>query len=395
MRTAFLSLLFLLPAAAAGEAIFTLEDRHGDDYGAGGLIYPNREDLRRGDLDLVSFSASRRDEGTWFRVEFARSIRDPRGVVTQVGQRPMQNLARHGFYTFNVDVYVDTDRVAGSGKTDSIPGRGVAIDRQFAWERAIVLSPRPEVAQSMLENQLLQQAEEEMRARDGRVSKGRFEHRAGRIKAEIDALYAFPSRISVGGRAVEFFVPDSFLGGPASRAWGYTVVVTGADLEQAGPPVPGSRQRAPMMTMGVEQGITFNSFGIRSDEDAGLSPVVDILAASPGEQERALSDYDVVAPRLAAVPGMAPDGRPATVPAEAAESAAVAAQVDAVARPPGDPAARTAGQSATGTPARAAAGGSQPRTVSQRLRELNELLESGLITAEEHAELRRRILSEL
>lgn len=57
-------------------------------------------------------------------------------------------------------------------------------------------------------------------------------------------------------------------------------------------------------------------------------------------------------------------------------------------------AAPSAGQAA-GAPARPAAGESQPRTVAQRLRELNQLLEDGLITAEEHAELRRRILAEL
>jgi hypothetical protein len=33
--------------------------------------------------------------------------------------------------------------------------------------------------------------------------------------------------------------------------------------------------------------------------------------------------------------------------------------------------------------------------VAQRLRELNQLLEDGLITPEEHAELRRKILAEL
>jgi hypothetical protein len=394
MRALLLTLLSTLSLPASAGATFTLDDLRGDDHGAGGLIYPNRDDLSPGDLDLVSFSARSGDGGTWFRVEFARPVRNPRGVVTQVGQNPVQNIARHGFYTFNVDVYIDTDRVAGSGKTDAIPGRGIAVDREFAWERAVVLTPRPEVARTMLEGQLLEEAEEEMRARDGRVSKGRLEHRAGRLKAELDALYAFSSRINVAGRAVEFFVDDAFLGGPASPSWGYTVIVTGADIERSGPPAAGTRRRAPMFTMGVARGITYDSFGIRADEDAGLSPVVDILAGSPGVQERALSEYDAVAARLASVPGVAPDGRPARVPAGAAVSAAAAARVEAVTRPGGAAAAPPAGQATPGAAARPG-GGSQPRTVAQRLRELNQLLEDGLITAEEHAELRRRILAEL
>ena len=393
MRAALLSLLALVTTTAAAAPVFVLVDRKGDDYGAGDLIYPNREDLQRGDLDLVSFSAEPTQGGTLFRVEFARSVRDPRGVVTQVGQLPMERLARNGFYTFSVDVYIDTDRVAGSGRTHSIPGRRVTIDRQYAWEKVVVLTPRPEVAASVLENQLLVEAEADLRAREGRASRYRLEFIAGELKKEIDSLYFFPNRVRVTGRAVEFFVPDSVLPGPASRSWAYTVVVTGADLEQAGPPLSGSRRRAPMMTMGVALGITYDSFGIRSDVDPGVPPVVDLLAAGPGVQEAALNSYDVVAPRLAAVPGVAPDGRPATTPAGEELTAEETQRIESVARgsaPPASPS-TASGAAAAGQPS----GASAPRTVAQRLRELNQLLEDGLITPEEHAELRRKILAEL
>jgi hypothetical protein len=394
MRAAVFSLLLLAAASAAAGPVFVLVDRKGDDYGAGDLIYPNREDLQRGDLDLVSFSAEPTQGGTLFHVEFARPVRDPRGVVTQVGQIPMERLARNGFYTFNVDVYIDTDRIAGSGRTQSIPGRGVAVDRQYAWEKAVVLTPRPEVAASILENQLLIEAEADLRAREGRASKYRLEFIAGELKKDIDSLYFFPTRVRVTGRAVEFFVPDSFLPGPVSRSWAYTAVVTGADLEQAGPPLGGSRRRAPMMTMGVATGITYDSFGIRSDVDPGVPPVVDLLAAGQGVQEAALNSYDVVAPRLAAVPGVAPDGRPATTPEGEALSPEDAKRIESVARgsaPPAAPSAPSGAAAAGQQPS----GASAPRTVAQRLRELNQLLEDGLITPEEHAELRRKILAEL
>ena len=38
-------------------------------------------------------------------------------------------IARNGFYTFNVDIYIDTDRIAGRGETSTLPGRGVAVAR--------------------------------------------------------------------------------------------------------------------------------------------------------------------------------------------------------------------------------------------------------------------------
>ena len=78
---------------------------------------------------------------------------------------------------------------------------------------------------------------------------------AGELKNQTDSVFYFPRKVRVSGSTIDFFVPRGFLGGPASEAWGYTVIVTGADLEQAGPPVPGSRQRAPMMTMGVAKGM--------------------------------------------------------------------------------------------------------------------------------------------
>ncbi len=370
-----------------------LQDRKGDDYGNGDLIYPNREDLQKGDLDLVSITAEPAKDGTLFRVEFARPIRDPRGAVTQVGQIPMDRLARNGFYTFNVDIYIDTDRVAGSGKRHSVPGRGVEIDRQYAWEKAIVLTPRPEVASSMLENQLLLAAEADLKAREGRVSKYRLEYIAGELKEQTDGLYFFPTRARVAGKTVEFLVPDGFLPGPVSESWAFTVLVTGADLEQAGPPLSGGpRRRAPMMTMGVALGITYDSFGIRSDVDSGVAPVIDLLSPMQGVQEAALNDYDVVTPRLASVPGVAADGRPATTPEGEVLTAEAAGRVDSAVRGTA-PAPASGVPAATAAPPPATSG--QPRTVAQRLRELNQLLEDGLITAEEHAELRRKILSEL
>lgn len=371
-----------LPAVAA-EPLFRLEDARGDDDGNGALIYPNRDDLHRGDLDLVSFAAEQRDDGVWFTAELGQAIRSPVGRVTEMGQTPMERIARNGFYTFNIDVYVDTDRIAGSGQTGTVPGRNVAVDRQFAWERAVVLTPRPDIARTMLQMHFDEQFEADLRAKQGKVSKDELRDLQERAGARVDELFYFPSKVRVSGRKVEFFVPQEFFGAAPSKSWGYTVMVTGADLEQTGRPSQLSSIRTTMMTMGVGRGITGSLWGIRSDADEATPPIIDILAADAQTQHGALSDYDAVAGRLPAVPGIAPDG-----------TAAMASNGEPVA--PGQLAgleAGAAGSDAAGGSARPAS--TERRTVPARLRTLNELLANGLITQAEYNELRRKILAEL
>ncbi len=340
--------------------------------------------MNPGDLDLVRLEAERREDGTWFTVEMARQVQDPRGRVTMLGQTPVDRLARHGFYTFNVDIHVDTDRIAGSGRTTSVPGRGVGIDRNYAWEKTIVLTPRPDIARTMLQMYFDAEYEAELRARQGRVSKQEIEDLQLRSERTVDERYFFPTKVRVTGHRVEFLVPDSFLGGAPAASWAYTVLVTGADIEQTGRVGSITSDRPPMMTMPVGRGMQYNLFGIRSDGDEATPPVVDLLASDPSVQKAVLDDYDAVAGRLAAIPGIAPDGKPALAASGAPATPDQAGRVGAVA----------AGSAAAGG-AGAAAAPTERRTVPARLRTLNQLLEEGLITQAEYAELRRKILAEL
>ena len=90
-QTLLTAALLALPAAraSADEKLFVLNDVRGDDVGNGELIYPNRLDLQRGDLDIVSVSAEQRDDGVLFIVVFAQPVRDPKGQVTELGQTPL------------------------------------------------------------------------------------------------------------------------------------------------------------------------------------------------------------------------------------------------------------------------------------------------------------------
>ena len=375
------ALLFVVGNASA-EQLFLLEDVVGDDDGGGVLLYPNRPDLQKGDLDLVRLSAEQRSDGTWFVVEMSAPVRSPQGVILDVSQVPAERVARNGFYTFNVDIYVDTDRIAGSGQVDTVPGRGVAVDRQFAWEKCIVLTPRPETARTMLQVYFDRVYEGDLRAKQGKVSKQELEDLQRNSEKNVDERYFFPSRVRVSGRRIEFQVPTEFLGGVPARSWGYTALVTGADLEQAARPSQLNPAKSTMMVMGVGTGIRSDLWGIRSDTDPATPPVIDLLAADPDTQPGVLTDYDAVSGRLAAVPGVAPDGNVAVAASGVPLTMDQVARLD-TAKPGGS------------TPAAAASTPTERRAVPARLRTLNQLLEEGLITQAEYDELRRKILAEL
>ncbi|HSW34163.1 MAG TPA: glucodextranase DOMON-like domain-containing protein, partial [Steroidobacteraceae bacterium] len=271
--------LFCCTAVAAqASQLVSIDDVKGDDHGAGGLIYPNRDDIGPGDLDLVRISAEQRVDGIWFSVEMAQPVRSPVGRVTETGQTPIDRIARNGFYTFNVDIYIDTDRIAGLGETSTLPGRGVTVDRNYGWEKAIVLTPRPGVAATMLQMHYDNEFEAELRARQGRVSKPELQELQGRSETRVRDMYYFPDKVRVNGRRIEFLVPLEFLGGVPSQSWAYTAIVTGADLEQTGRPGQLGAGRSRMMTMGVGRGVQESLFGIRGDADAATPPVVDILS---------------------------------------------------------------------------------------------------------------------
>lgn len=371
-----------LTAAAAGE-LFRLDDVRGDDVGDGSLIYPDRGDMERGDLDLVSLSAEQRSDGIWFIAEFGQAIRSPVGRVTELGQTPMERIARNGFYTFNLDLYIDTDRVAGSGQTGTVPGRGVAIDRQFAWERAVILTPRPDIARTMLQMYFDTTNEAELRAKQGRVSKEELRDLEALSESRVNELFYFPTKVRVMGRRIEFHVPEDFLGGVPAKNWGYTAIVTGADLEQTGRPGQLLPVKQTMMTMSVARGVRASQWGIRGDADEATPPVIDLLAADGDTQKNVLSDYDTVAGRLAAIPGIAPDGNVAVAGTGQPATPDQLSKIDAA----------TGGTPGAG-PAPAAVP-AERRTVPARLRTLNELLQDGLITQSEYDDLRRKILTEL
>lgn len=274
----FIALMFpILTAWAARQPLVTIIDPPGDDFGSGTLVYPQRADFQTGDLDLLQLKISRDEEGFWFEAIFKNPIRDPGDVPNAVGAESLANFARKGFYQFNIDVYVDTDRVNGSGNTFTLPGRQVRIDPNYAWEKAVILTPRPE----LMRQQLLDAFTEQFPARTN-----------AETEASVDQSIFFPTQIRVRGKSIAFLVPASFFSGSDGTDWAVTALVTGAittipaDLSL----FPSTKKPLDRLQLGVMQPAPGRPKDTFSYSGAAMpSPVVDVLCTSTEQQVRQLA----------------------------------------------------------------------------------------------------------
>ncbi len=297
-------------ASAAGESvIFKLTDPRGDDWGDGTLVYPLREDMVPGDLDIVSLEAREESGGTVFEVELARRVRVPeRRTIDEIGTS-LDQIARFGFYTFNIDLYIDTDGVAGKGSTIMLPGRRATVASAHAWEKAICLTPRPYDAKDGLRAIFERDARAQLRGEQGRVDASDRKEIATGAKAEIAEGVFFPTLIWVKGNKIDFFVPNSFLGTVASSKWAYVVAITGADINQKfdiGPALGIPATAANLMIIPAVAGKSKDYFGGSPEEDDLFTPLVDILVPKGMTQEKLLKDYDLRTGRPVALPGVVP-----------------------------------------------------------------------------------------
>ena len=267
--------LVMLSAWAGQQTLVRLNDPAGDDYGTGKLVYPQRADFQVGDLDLLQLKISRDDEGFWFEAMFKNPIRDPSSATNGVGAEPLANFARKGFYQFNLDLYVDTDRVNGSGNTFTLPGRQVRIDPAYAWERTVILTPRPELMRQQLLDALAEQYPDRSQAG---------------MEASVDQAIFFPAYIRVHGKSIAFFVPARFFSGSNGTEWAVTALVTGAmtSIPADITLFPTTKKPLERLQLGVMQPVAGHPRDTFGYSGAMPSPVVDLLNASVEEQVKQL-----------------------------------------------------------------------------------------------------------
>jgi hypothetical protein len=365
MRLFLLGLLFPVLGAWAGEhQVAVVDDPAGDDNGNGALVYPQRQDIQPGDLDLVSLRIVHRDAGYRFEASFSNPIRNPATVAGDVGPESLAYFARRGFYAFNLDVYIDQDRINGSGNTYTLPGRHVAIDASHAWEKAIILTPRPE----LMRQQLIDAVAESEGERD-----------PDEVAKRLDGSIFFPTEIRVRNRTVSFDVPAAFLAGERPDTdWSVTAFVTGAKTSiEAGFDLfysSGSAlERLPLGVLQPKSGRPRDTFGYSSV--ATPSPVVDLLAPAPLKQQELLSQTTGLVGVAWSANGVANDAA-----AAAKESDKPVTSITSTTPPqPAAPASTT----------------TQQGNIAERLRQLNALRAQGLINEQEYEELRRKILADL
>ncbi len=427
MKSRFLFglLLFALSAHAAPRVIATINDPAGDDNGNGALIYPQRNDFEPGDLDLLQLQVSRDEEGYWFEATFKNPIRNPANAFGTIGSEPLSNVARKGFYQFNLDIYIDTDRVKGSGNQFTLPGRKVSIDPAYAWEKAVILTPRPEAVRA----QLLEVLERQFPDRP-----------KGEAAASIDQSMFFPTQVRVRNKSIIFLVPAKFLGAGDANDWALTAFVTGAkiDISVSLPFSTSGKTPLEELSLGVMQpvvGRPSDSFGYAGGSMP--SPVVDVLTRGANQQLRLLApgasltgvslnasaanlqaDAAAVAAKPAPGPAwgdapaaasVAPGTTEAAAPPEAggsllsrpfeavkrlfqadpppAASAVAPVPVQDLLQPGKRPEPRAAA-------AEQAAPAARP-PIAKRLEALQQLFEQKLVTDDEYKQQRQRILNEL
>jgi hypothetical protein len=281
-------------AVAANDALWVLSDPRGDDHGDGSIKYPLSRDWDRGDLDLLSLKAYRQEGGTLFEATFARPVKTPQRTTIDGLGTTLDQIAKHGFYTINLDIYVDKDGVKGSGSRSLLPGRKAFVDESNGWEKAIALTPDPMRARAELKRIVVR---DEKRKAQSEGRRGVIDDETrGELREGVDEYVFFPTNLRVLSNRIEFFVPDSFLGGPASADWSYLVVVSGADIvertDQQNRLLRRGDPSESLMILPVVPGHPSDRFGGAKEDDDFQPPLVDIVVKAGEKQETVLKNYD-------------------------------------------------------------------------------------------------------
>ena len=273
---AALALLQPFAANAQTAPLLSISDPESDDVGDGSLVYPRDSAFAAGDLDLRLLRVFADGNNLRFEATMRNNIRHPgtaRGPG--MGSEDLSVFARRGFYAFNIDIYVDTDRVPGSGNTVSLPGRRATIAPAHAWEKVIVLTPRPELMERMLSD-ALQEASPAS---------------AADIEATTKASVFFATDIRVRGRTISFTVPGTFLNAQTLAGSSLTAMVTLAKLSVEtevslfGKPSSNAIERLALGVAQPEAGRPLFAMGYVGDR-APATSVVDMI--TPDARQQAL-----------------------------------------------------------------------------------------------------------
>jgi len=192
-----------------------------------------------------------------------------------------------------------------------VPGRLAEVDRGTAWEKAILLTPRPHEARGEIKRILMRNLNEETRKDDATMSDQEAAALKAQIPGDVEDRIFFPSQIRVRGNKISFFVPASFLGGAAKDTWSYVVATSGANVLQSLDlnRVLGrdSGKEDSLMILPISPGRWQDRFGGGRENAANQPPLVDIIVPKGTRpQESVLQDFDAHSKRPVILPGVIP-----------------------------------------------------------------------------------------
>ncbi len=143
LLTLFACLALAAPASAAAGLRWSAPDPSGDDHGPGGYRYPIDHRLPPGSLDLRHFELWATEHELHAEACFRRRpLRVPDVHITR--------YETEALWPQVIDIYLDTDGVAGSGERQALPGRRVRLASGFEWEAALVMAERGRMLSSWL-----------------------------------------------------------------------------------------------------------------------------------------------------------------------------------------------------------------------------------------------------
>ena len=243
-----------VPEVIRGDLVFEWEDPIGDDHGPGTYVYPGNAVFQPGVFDMKRFEVFDESNDVVFKVWLV-------GPIDNVWNSPI------GLSVQTIDIYLDTDRVPGSGETAALGGRRVRFAPEWAWEYAIWVEGW---------NQRI------FSAQGGQAQGGAAaEVQGGAPRVSVDSAE----------RSITVRVPKAVVGEP-QPTWGYQVFVLG----QEGYPESDSLRVREVKANRAEW-----RFG--GGDDGSWDPnVIDMLAPPGTTQEAILSAYSVSEGRLAVVP---------------------------------------------------------------------------------------------
>lgn len=280
-------------ASAAPPGPVVLDDPPRDDDGNGRYVYPSNQAYRRNSFDLRRFTVERDGNDLIFRVALGKPIwRPPETRRSEAARFVLDN----GVYVQHIDIYID--QRPGEGHTDALPGRNFVVEPESAWEKAVVLTPRPFYLKSLI----------------------------GEWKPSRDVLVP---RVRSYANVVEARISMASLGGRWDPAWGYLVISAGAVWENTFDAfdrlVGGPIQNA--LTMPVVTVAEPLAFG-GGELEAWHPFVIDAIVPEGLRQSALLNSFDSATRQLASLPAVYPDPdarRAAVMTFEATQSSTLAA----------------------------------------------------------------------